>query len=82
MRVIRNAHLTSIFLMVRMRKNGSAAAPVALGVAGGIVALIAAGYAARGIESEIVFLPIGIGAVAGRRASPKTITIAVTPDRR
>ncbi len=74
--------------VVYMRKNGSVAAPVALGVIGGFLALIGSSYAAYESNSGPIgaFMIIGgtaagaaAGAYAGREAAKKTLTISVTP---
>jgi hypothetical protein len=73
--------------VVYMKRNGSVAAPVALGVIGGFLALIGSTYAAYETNSGPLgaFLIIGgtsagaaAGAYGGREAVKKTLTITVT----
>lgn len=79
---------TSEIGTVSMKKNGSVAAPVALGVVGGILGFLGgsfAGYASNS-DSAMVVGAIGgaaggasLGAYAGREAARKTVTISVVP---
>jgi len=78
---------TDDIAVVYMKKNGSVAAPVALGVVGGFLALIGSSYAAYESNSGPMgaFMVIGgtaagaaAGAYAGREAAKKTLTISVT----
>ena len=79
---------TSDIAVVHMKKNGSIAAPIALGVVGGLLGFVAAAYAADDVHSNTAYFAIGIataaggatgGAVLGRETVKKTITINVTP---
>jgi len=81
---------TSDIAVVHMKKNGSIAAPVALGVVGGLLGYIIAAYAAEHVHNDSAYFAIGIaaaaggatgGAVLGRETVKKTITINVTPGR-
>lgn len=79
---------TADIAAVHIRKSGSAAAAVALGVAGGILGSYGAGYAAQDVRSATGFIVILMaggaggatgGAMLGREAAKKTITITVIP---
>jgi len=74
--------------VVRMTRNGTAAAPIVLGVVGAIGALYAAAFAADDIHSEGAYVAISLvsaaggatgGALLGREAARKTVTINVVP---
>jgi hypothetical protein len=82
---------TSDIATVHMRKNGSVAAPVALGVLGGIAGLFAGAFASYHSHSNSVvavsmmgFAAGGAagGAYAGHEAAKKTVTISVVPAAR
>jgi len=77
---------TADVAVVYMKKNGGVAAPVGLGVIGGLLALIGGTYAAIGTNSGPAgaLLVIGgtgagaaLGAYAGRELSKKTVMISV-----
>lgn len=73
---------------VYVRKSGSAAAAVALGVAGGILGIWGSGYAAQDARSAAAFMAAVVaggaggatgGAMLGRELARKTVTISVIP---
>jgi ribosome maturation factor RimP len=82
---------TSDIVLVRMKKNGSVAAPVALGVVCGLLGAVASGYSAwyAGMsEGELIAFELAgmaggavAGAYAGHATAMKTVTIGVV-DRR
>ena len=78
---------SSEIAVVRLTKNGTAAAPIVLGVVGAIGALYAAAYAAQDFQSAGAFISVSLlsaaggatgGALLGREAAKKTVTINVT----
>ena len=82
---------TGEIAVIHMRKNGSVAVPVALGVAAGLLGAIGAAYAADDVHSDSGYFAMFIaaaaggatgGALLGREIARKTITIQVVPAKR
>lgn len=82
---------TSDIATLVMKKNGSVAAPVALGIVGGILGLIGGSYAGYRTDSAPIMLVgmlggaaggAALGAYGGHEAVKKTITISVVPAAR
>ena len=82
---VRTSDIGTVFL----RKGGSIAGPIALGVIGGILGAAGSVYLVRDADSPaaaISFLAAGsaggatLGALIGREAVKKTITISVVPN--
>ena len=78
---------TSDISVVYLRKNGTVALPIVTGVVGAFAALWAAAYAADDVHSTAGYISIGLasaaggaagGALLGREAARKTVTINVT----
>jgi hypothetical protein len=78
---------TTDISVVYMKKSGSVAAPVALGIVGGVLGLIGGAYVGYAMDSGPIAAigAIGVaaggatgGAMLGRAAVRKTLTIAVT----
>jgi hypothetical protein len=78
---------TADISMVYMKKSGNPAAPVALGVVGGVLGFIGGCYVAYQMDSEPAAVILGIGSAAagaaagaliGREVVKKTVTIAVS----
>jgi len=78
---------SSDIAVVQMRQNGTIAAPVALGVLGGILGAVGASYVAYSANmqaaSSVMLFSLGAaggatcGALLGRKATKKTVTINV-----
>jgi len=78
---------TADISIVYMKKSGTVAAPIALGIAGGVLGFIGGAFAGYEMNSGPMVAILGLGAAAGgatggamlgRQAVRKTVTIAVT----
>jgi hypothetical protein len=82
---------TEDIAVIHMTKSGSVAAPVALGVIGGLLGAAGSAYAADRLHDPTAFFSIFLlstaggatgGALLGRAAAKKRITISVVPGSR